>query len=198
MRGRCSVTILALSVLPKQNGRAARGVASVNVNTGEMRDLAFVPGDHHGAPVFIKRPNHDAPRVELSMFKQRHRKAYRVDLERGSLMPDPSLGPEFRFEYDGEDLYLLERERRLDDSHGANYAATCPDGRRIAWLGDWVGRTGHSLRVRDADKGETCLVIENRVLSSVMWIADEDLEPAPAEIPEGWSPLPSKPWRPPK
>jgi hypothetical protein len=108
-------------------GRVSRGLATVNVETGEMRDVVAIPGDHHTRPSFHVRERDGAVRLLLSRGRWRVT-SFVINFESGRLL-EATLDSDFRMGVVGDSRTLFHRDIPLDISAGVSQFKASPDGR---------------------------------------------------------------------
>jgi RNA polymerase sigma factor (sigma-70 family) len=211
-----STTILVVQSKSERTGRFGtirRTLSSVNVETGETKDLIDLPGNEFNSAWLDYDEWEDRLVLDLHNLGQ-----FTVDVRNRTLSEYDSIGGVFRMTEDRYSATLYHGPKVLSTTAGKRDYAVSPDKRQIVWIERDINASAQDdsshqpmmLRYYDADQGEVRTVAEGSFqLPSPgrrCWLSDEDLarerEPAPME--EGWIPFSPQPWpshpteRPPK
>ena len=180
------------TVLVVRKDRAFCGVAVVDVTTGEMWDVAGLPGGHDTTPSFGTDKD---GQVRVYLTKEKMTSTYAIDFEVGSLFEENSLGSFFDFGYVDGARHILHGGKCIEESGEATMVAVSPDGKQIAWtrlVKDWRYK---GLFVCDTNAPALQKVCDDYINSGPMWVSDSDmLDGEPPEAPAGWARLTTEPW----
>ena len=193
-----------LFVRDVKTDKLTRWMSTIDVLTGEMRDVMKMPGESILGAVSLYAPDGASPAyMHMALYGR-----YRIDVEGGKLIEDDTIGGDFSF-YRGEDGTevrhgdeIIDRVVRHDPTTGTGHriinVTISPDGQRALWVIDHQSAP-RELKYYDADEGTVRAVTEGPFEWSgmgqsqtwVQWIAKDDLVPPPEtpEIPTGWTPF---------
>jgi hypothetical protein len=161
-------------------------LAAINIETGEMRDVAVIPGQPGLHRIEMSKPTAGSPPI-LDVEQTR----YAVDVPAGKLVESDGIGGDFRLREarrsDGEGYQELYHDTRLlSAATGHIWALVSPDGKRVIWKEGWPVK----LRYYDPQDGEERAVAEVWTGGdgrSLLWFSGEDLRAGgPVQPPAGW------------
>jgi hypothetical protein len=181
-------TILVVRGDRAEKGRPTRGLAIVNAETGEMRDVAPIAGDHHVVPGFAVTKDGE---VRLTLAPHHNLKAsyrsYRIDLKAGRLVEDTRLAPGLDVSHEGG-RHLVCAGRRLKGSENMSQVRVSADARRVAWCGSHPNFLHRGLRVFDLATGRLQVVSDDCMTDGLLWAGERDMTAGKLpEVPRGWS-----------
>jgi len=158
-------------------------LTTVNVLTGDTRDVLTFPGD----PAKLRPPAWDGS-AHVTVVSDR----YRIDIERGRLVRDYSAGELFHRIPGQDGVEVLHANKRIDfaerwtgrSSLHATDLFVSPDGQRVLWgIHDSSEPQHYKLKYYDARDETVRLVTEEWDRNWVLWVDAKDLQAPPQEPP---------------
>lgn len=169
-------------------------LTTVNVLTNDTRDVLTLPGRPMMDPVKLHPPAWDgSAHVEVGFDR------YRIDMERGRLVEDDSVGELFNRIAEEDGVEILHGNKRVDFVQqwtGRHYQhvtglLVSPEGQRVLWGIINPTRPPYKLKYYDAREEKVQVVTDTWEGDWALWVNAEDLEAPPQEpaIPNGWTAL---------
>lgn len=189
-------------------GRLWLGIAAVDIRTGQMYDVAGIPGiaGYHEAFPGFRVGKEGRVRVTLLTeakvgFKRWCETTYKVDMEEGSLFEEVTLAPDLSIGSVEGTACVLYKDSLIEQSENAALVEVSPDGSKVAWskVGTRTGWGRMGAYIFDVNEKTMRKVTDGRIEGRLMWIADDDMVAAePPQLPSGWQRIKTKPWTLPK
>jgi RNA polymerase sigma factor (sigma-70 family) len=181
-------------------GTPRSGIAAADIRTGEMWDIAGIPGTGEYAPASADFGVDEDRRAYITLLQRFERSmresTYRIDFDEGSLFEEPALAGDFSIGYTEGTRCILHRNNPVDQSQGVSLLRVSGDGRHVAWTtrnrdGAWGHKTVYAF---DAEENAVQKVSDASIVGGSMWVADRDMIRAnPRPLPTGWQRIASRP-----
>jgi len=162
-------------------GDPVNWIAVAEVTTGQVRDVAPIPGSFHRTTMIEFRHLHPAlpPMLEIG-FEAPTAGRYLVDVDGSKLVETDSIGGDFRL-LEQDDLHsLYHGHAPLAESRATIHAAVSPDQKAVIWT---EGHGDAKLQFYHEDDGFVRTVTEGFFGECLLWFGDEALSPADREPP---------------
>ncbi|HUT30265.1 MAG TPA: sigma-70 family RNA polymerase sigma factor [Sedimentisphaerales bacterium] len=189
-------------------GRLWLGIAAVDIGTGQMYDVAGIPGiaGYHNAIPGFRVGKEGRVRVTLITeakegFKRWVETTYKVNLEEDSLLEEVTLAPDLSIGSMEGTPCILYKDSPIEQSKHAALVEVSPDASKVAWskVGTRTGPGRMGVYIFDVNERTVRKVTDGRIEGKLMWVADEDMVAAELpQLPSGWQRIKTKPWTLPK
>ncbi|NQT18877.1 MAG: sigma-70 family RNA polymerase sigma factor [Planctomycetes bacterium] len=191
-------TVLHLrSELPKSDSSglhlsdAVNKLATIDVITGKMKDVARVPGRITGVAVrLIRNPDDGTPHLALRSGLLADR--YRIDTAAGKLIEDDTIGGAYRLRAVDEVLRLFHGNDFLGEPL-SRVSSVSPDGKRIVWEGN---RPVDEIVHYHDSQGRSWNVACPGLVCWILWFTEDDLRVPSKQAKKGagWIAFAEPPW----
>jgi hypothetical protein len=179
-------------------GRPSRGVAAIDVKTGNMWDVLAVPGGIQTGTSFTVRQHDGAVRLVLGHHEWGERE-YIVDQDAARLFEENGLGSQVQVGYSAGTACLTQDGVTIPNPRGFRQMKASSDGKLIAWTLSPREQVEQGLWIYNAAEKTIHQVSDGLITGRLMWAAEASIASGDApDPPAGWRRFTSQPWPAPK